>query len=84
MDGADAHGIPAWLVRVMKGRAGRILVRMIQACWRTHQHDGVAMRPERTHGWSMSVPVMKVWEMGVVVNERRVPVRVRVWFARRL
>ena len=32
----------------------------------------------------MSVPMMKVREMRVVVNERRVPVRVRVWFARRL
>jgi hypothetical protein len=32
----------------------------------------------------MSVPVMKVWEMRVVVDERRVPVRVRVWFPRRL
>ena len=32
----------------------------------------------------MSVPMMKVWEMRVVVDERRVPVRVRVWFARGL
>ena len=37
-----------------------------------------------THRWSVSVPMMKVWEMRVVVNERRVPVRVRVSFPRRL
>ena len=33
---------------------------------------------------SMSVPMMKIWEMRVVVDERRVPVRVRVWFSRGL
>jgi hypothetical protein len=32
----------------------------------------------------MSVPVMKVWEMRVVVNERGVPVRVRVRLPHRL
>ena len=32
----------------------------------------------------MSVPMMKVWEMRVVVDERWVPVRVRVWFSRGL
>jgi len=30
------------------------------------------------------MPVMKVWKMRVVVDERRVPVRVRVWFPLRL